>query len=441
MQNNKIIEFDKRKTKSIIIWIPMIVFQSYLTLTVVMYAFGPWPWPTLNPNLLYAYLFIMQFLLFIGYIFGLKSIPRPYKGIWSTKRLITISLMANLIWIIPTFFMRSGGAIGIGEIAENLFNGLINPSQGYGDKIEASIDLRETSALEYLTQLLSPLLWIMTPLCVYFWNQLHRLERNLFLIAVISNLASWLAIGTNKGIFDFFLMLPFMIIVAQPNYILKMNLIKKIVSFLLLFSLTIILFFQFSNTMKSRGGGDAPTTDYGAMISLNEENWMIKYLPTESQASAGLLISYLSQGYYPLSLALNEPFVFSYGVGNSYYYTGIVQSFTGPDTISDLTYPARLEPSGWSRTGKWHSIYPWIASDISFIGVPIFVFLIGWLLAVLWRDSLIGQNPFAIALLPLIILMIFYFPANNQILAFSETCNAFYFLLIMWVRTRKSVRN
>jgi hypothetical protein len=418
----------------------MAILQVYLTLTVILYAFGPWPWPTNRPELLFSFLLLVQISLIFGYWIGLKSLPRAYCGSWSVKTIITISIFANLIWIIPNFSMRSGGTVDLASLATSIIKGLIDPGQSYRDKIAATSGLNETSALQYITQLINPLLWMMSPLCIYFWSRISKLTKISFIIAVSANLLSWLAIGTNKGIFDFVLMSPAIILAARPHLIARMN-GKTLSKGLLAASIVgVLLFSQFSNNIKGRSGGEASTIDYGANISLDHENWMIASLPKDSQASAGTLISYLSQGYYPLSLALDEPFVFSYGVGNSYYYTGIVESFTGPNSISELTYPARIAYTGWSRTEKWHSIYPWIASDISFAGVPFFVLIIGWLLAAVWRDSLAGQNPFAISLLPLLILIVFYFPANNQILAFSETSNSFYAIMILWLFTRKEVR-
>ncbi|WP_069309554.1 hypothetical protein [Porphyrobacter sp. LM 6] len=419
----------------------MIVLQGYLALTVFIYAFGPWPWPTKRPEILYLFLIVVQIALLIGYGIGLKAAPRAYDGRWRVKTLIKISLFLNLIWILPNFASRSGQtAVSWASLIQQVVMGLSDPGQSYRDRIEAAANLQDTSALGYLTQVVSPLLWLMTPLCVYFWSSIPRSTKILFVAVVSVDLITWVALGTNKGVFDFALMLPCLILAARPHLIARMSGVTVIKGALAVALIGGLLFAQFSTSLKGRAGGEVSAFDYSAGIALDFDNWLIAPLPSGIQASAGALMSYTSQGYYPLSLALNEPFVFSKGVGNSYYYTGIVQSFTGPDTISDLTYPARIEYLGWSRWTKWHTIYTWIASDLSFIGVPFFVFAIGFLLARTWRDSLVCANPFAIALLPLLVLMVFYFPANNQVLGFSRTANAFFALLFLWLFTRRRVR-
>lgn len=111
-----------------------------------------------------------------------------------------------------------------------------------------------------------------------------------------------------------------------------------------------------------------------------------------------------------------------------------------PGTISDLTYPARLEKFGLRRYADYHTFYVWIASDVSFPGAIIVVFLIGRLLGLVWIDVLRLENPFAVALFPLLILMIFYFPANNQVLGFGPTATAFWAMLVLWMWTGKRAR-
>lgn len=423
--------------RSIITWFPIVFFQCYLSFTVLIYAFGPWPWPTHNPIILYSFLFLIQLFLFLGYYVGLKIKIRSYSNLFSIKKLIIFSIVINIIWIYPTFNLRSGSNIEISSILTTIWNGITNPGGGYSDKIKNATFVRSTTILEYVTQVINPILWIMTPLCVFFWSKISFITKLFFLFCVIANLASWISIGTNKGIFDFVLMTPFLILASRPYLIANLNRKRLFIGLMTSISAAILLFSQFSNSMASRGGGEAFAFDEGANIPLDSNNWMLMAVPENARGSAGALISYMSQGYYPLSLALDEPFVFSYGVGNSYYYTGIVESFVGHNFIADKTYPARIEYTGWGSKTKWHSIYTWIASDITFYGVLIFVFFIGWLLSLAWMESVVAKNPFAISFLPLIILMLFYFPANNQILAFSETSNAFYFILVIWLLSRR----
>jgi len=97
----------------------------------------------------------------------------------------------------------------------------------------------------------------------------------------------------------------------------------------------------------------------------------------------------------------------------------------------------RIAKYGWKPYGNWHSIYPWLASDFSFPGTLIIVFIIGHLFAKSWLDTLRGANPFAVAALAQFITMLVYFPANNQVAQGGESWTAFTGILLLWLSTRR----
>ncbi|MBV9122201.1 MAG: hypothetical protein JO112_02425, partial [Planctomycetes bacterium] len=109
-----------------------------------------------------------------------------------------------------------------------------------------------------------------------------------------------------------------------------------------------------------------------------------------------------------------------------------------PDFFYDRCYPARLEcTTGYSAESYWHTIYPWLASDLTFPGALVFMGLMAYLLARAWSDSLRGDNPFALGFLAQILLMFYYIPCNNVRLQFAEEIITFWGLLVLWLGTRK----
>lgn len=87
--------------------------------------------------------------------------------------------------------------------------------------------------------------------------------------------------------------------------------------------------------------------------------------------------------------------------------------------------------------GNWPTIYPWIASDVTFPGTVVIVFLVGWLSARVWLDVLGGQNPFAVALLGQLLLMLYFFPAHNRIMQSGEGVVALLVFLLAWLFLRQ----
>jgi len=145
---------------------------------------------------------------------------------------------------------------------------------------------------------------------------------------------------------------------------------------------------------------------------------------------------YVTHGYQALSLALQEPFVPMFGIGSSMFLTRQVSRVTGNALLGEMSYPARIEKHGWDALRLWSSIYPWIASDVSFPGTILVLFLIGRLFALSWLDTLRGTNPFAVVIFAQFLIMLFYFPANNQLLQSGEGFTGFWVTLFIWLRTR-----
>jgi hypothetical protein len=194
----------------------------------------------------------------------------------------------------------------------------------------------------------------------------------------------------------------------------------------------------FSLTMASRLGSPALHGYFGAAgIHADRNNFLVKDLPSELQVGAVGLDSYLTQGYYALYLSLDEPFVPMFGVGNSFFLTHQAVRLTNNPEIANLSYPARIEKDGWDSFALWSSIYPWIASDVSFPGTILVMFLIGRLFALSWLDTLEGTNPFAVAVFAQFVIMLFYFPANNQVLQSAEGFTGFIGTFCLWMYTRK----
>jgi hypothetical protein len=414
---------------------PLWFFESYLALTVFLFAFGPWPWPVPDPFRLYLFLFLAQAALWLGYRTGIERLPRVYRGRWSAERLIEISLLLNLLWLIPNYMLRMGVTrFDLPKIIRSITIGFRDPVIPYRAKFEGA---GETTALNILGLLLYPLLWLLVPLAITHWKRLKPIYRWSFIFFVAADLLSWVAIGTNKGIADYALLLPCLVLAARPD-ILARGQGRRRAGVLALFALGLVLMLAyFGATMKSRGGGSIRTSDPNAKIELNQKDWTVRFLPPAARASVGAVAAYIDQGYYALGLALMEPFDWSYGAGNSYYLTGLVEHFTGKGSVSNRTYPAKLEKTGWDRYGRWHSIYSWIASDVTFPGALIFVFFIGRLFALVWLDVLGKRNPWAPPLWALLVIMLFYFSANNQVLAFANTANPFWALLLVWAWARK----
>lgn len=413
-------------------FLPLIFFSLYLTFTVSVFAFGPWMWPIQNGFELYTFLFFNQVALAVGYTLGALRRPRKYYWRWGYQRLLNVSLFFNLLLLLPTALSRTGSWI------PNVVEGLRNPGIVYYLANARQAD--GGNVVEYLRILLSPLLVLYFPLAVFYWQKIGQKQKWWVALVVLWTAAIWISIGTNKGLADYVLLIPWFVFSSFLAKEFRLRKSTKILFTGLFISFLIGFFFFFTaGNMQRTGGGifylETPN------VAANENHPLLQNVPNNIKVGITSLSAYISQGYYGLSLSMQQPFLPMFGVGNSFFfYRNTARLLQNPD-IEYRPYPARLEKDGWSATVNWSSIYPWIASDVSFPGTIFVVFVIGYLFARSWLETVVSRNPFALVLYGQFSLMLFYFSANNQVLQTGEGAIAFISILIVWAISRRAIKH
>ncbi len=291
--------------------------------------------------------------------------------------------------------------------------------------------------VEYIRIIVSPVLSLLLPLTFFYWGRLKTIVKFFSVFSMLGFLGIYVATGTNKGIADFVLLVP---CIFLASYLAGQTKIKwwGMIPLVVICGFMFGLFFSFfAGTMISRLGSEASVKFFPILnIEADLDNFIIRPLPAELKVPAVALISYSTQGYYGLYLSLKKPFVPMFGVGNSMFLYYNASELTGMKEIEEMPYPIRIGEDGWDGMRQWSTIYPWIASDVSFPGTIVVVFFIGRLFASAWVDTLRGINPYAIAVFAQFLIMLFYFTANNQVLQNGEALFGFYGLLLMWLCTR-----
>jgi hypothetical protein len=423
---------------------PILFFEIYLTFTVVLFAFGPWPWPVENPEKLYSFLVLAQVALFLGYLHGIQTKPRGYFGKWRIESIVKLSIAINILMIIPMMYIRGGGQM-------NLLESLIDPGRVYNESRERALNLSYTvNLVEYVNVVVSPIKWAIVPLAFFYWRRLSNIVRIGCLISVIGSILPYIVSGTNKGIFDAIILFPWLVVAAKLGPVHKIRSmiaskrkanhripLKTLAFSVLLLFLAIVFFFVGQKGRSSTD--DSAEMDWQLGIRADPENIYLRHFSPLGSFAAVKLISYVTQGYYGLSVCLEEPYVPMWGVGNSIFYTWVASRLVNNPEMLKLDYPSRAEHRGWDSRVRWASIYPWIASDFSFPGTILVVFFVGRLLALSWLDVLKKENPFAIIIFSFFVIMLMYFPANNQVMQTSDTAFAFTVTFLLWLFTRRTL--
>lgn len=166
------------------------------------------------------------------------------------------------------------------------------------------------------------------------------------------------------------------------------------------------------------------------LIEYHEGYWLESIFGEAFAFPMVMFSSYLAQGYYGLSLSLEQPFTWTSFAGSSYSVSVILNQFFGTDFWVTRNYPYMVgHATGWDQA-KWHTVFAWLASDLTFTGVVFFMGAIGFIYGRAWREILLYQNPFSLMMFAMMNIGFAYAPANNQLMhspgALSTTLAVFF---------------
>ena len=416
------------KSPRLLLFGPLAVIQAYLLVTVLLFSVSAWSYPVHRPVLFYGYLVAAQLALFLGYRWTVTRPALGYRGWPSIATLARAAIGINLILLVPTALFRTGGAL-------DLVAALTDPGAAYTQSLDARAGMNPV--VEYFRIIAGPLLACLYPITVLYWSRLSPLARALAVLALLGTVLTFIAMGTNKAIVDTAVLFPWLL--AAAHFSRQFTLTRKsalsiaAVALLALAGATAF----FGRTMAMRTGSVAAYGYFGlAGLRANDQALHVRYLPPDVRIAVLGLDFYLTHGYYALSMSLDEPFVPCWGVGNSYFLVRNAARILRDESIASCPYPVRIEKYGWDAEKVWSSIYPWLASDFTFPGSLLVIFFVGAGFGAAWRDTLRGANPFAVALFAQLVIMLLYFPANNQQLQSGEGLTAFFGILVAWYATR-----
>ena len=447
---------------------PILFFEIYLLASVLAFAFGPVDFPVRSPWILYGYVAFAQIIIFVGYYAGTLRRPCGYSGKLPIKSVLALATIVTLLLLPPTIHFRNYAEL-------SLIDALTDPGAAYAARVRELANRESVSTISLLRGLFGPFLALLVPVGIVYSNRMTRTWRLLWQIAVLGIIIEPLLAGAAKGLFDLVLIIPWLIWVrmniassqhnlrpanldqliassqqslqtANPTQSMvtghthrrtSLTLMQQFALGLVTVSIVCTGILYFTHSRQSRyglAGNEYPPWTTG----WAEPNYGVK-LPASIEYTVYTITRYWSQGYFGLSECLDLPFELCYGCGHSQVWMRYVGRWmSDPDFFWNRCYPVRLEyATGYEVAYYWHTIYPWLASDLTFPGAILFMGLMAFLFARAWSDTLLGQNPFAAGFVAQILLLFYYIPANNIRLMYSEEALTFWGLLAIWLITRK----
>jgi hypothetical protein len=467
---------------------PLLLFQAYLTGTLLLFASGPWNWHVPNPLTLYSFLLGTQCAILTGYLLALVgtgdmtpagSVPR-FGMKWFRVTLVVSTLLA-----MPTAYARTGSYI------PDILSGIVNPGDVYIANVSRLGEGGIYVLFEYIRILFSIFIIPLYGLSVLYWRSLSTPEKVASCAIIAFNLAIYIAAGQNKGLADLIATLAFLMIAGQVAH--RVGLVRTMITASVALVVGLAAFFTyFGMTQLLRRGGavagqpgsfgwstslpgtyeaaqeagataalengeelsaagkvvtESLSMDPGAMgategtltamppadpgaITAYPDHLVAQFAPDFVRNVYESFARYLGQGYQALALSFDLEHPLTWGFGNSMFLARNADRALGTDFFVSQSLPGILQSeTGWSMFNLWHSIYPWIASDVGFLGTLIVMGVLGFLLARAWINTIATLDPLWGSLLYLLLILFFYIPGNNQLMQSGETASAFVILL------------
>lgn len=479
-------------TNQVAIKLPIYLSVIYLVATLVIYVLCPYDWPTSQPVLFYGLNILYIAALCCGYYIGQK---REFRFSWiewteeKTDRLaglISVMIIINCVMYLIYIFRCYGfKEPNFPSLWEQMLIGLKRPGLGYYFYYERQKVLDGPDVLGGTLYTVISLLWgffkhSVTIFSVMYFKRL-KLYGKIFTVAYFAMvLVFYMSIGTNIQVLHIFLMVELPVILEFFEQWYRKELtgrkVIRLLSFVLAGLMVVALYFGWMLESRSQEYGydiseyaiggikpgesetppvENPPVENPPVEQPPVENPPVEQPPVEQppveqppvetppveEPMSPLMqkinnfwlsfSSYLTQGYYGMSQALELEWTPMFGLGNSMF---VVDMITGNITdIKQYTYQAKLEPLGWDSKVRWHSIYTWIANDVSFYGVPVVMLLLGGIFGMMFKDAIVTRNPFARASVFFYILLLLFIPCNNQIAQSNENLCAFLLLIGMWL--------
>jgi len=378
-------------------------------------------------------------LFYSGYRLGVKKIKAIPIDFTKDKEIRILNFVQFCIIIII-------GVQLIALLSSIMREGFVlkSPAEMY---VEAYVDYqrnigREYNLWEIMNILAGTFKQVGTILGFYYFMEMKTKWKVLFILLVlIIALNTFILMGKQKQIGDLVILMLGVFLIKFSTLSIK---IPRKYKFLVV-ALFIVVFLAFANSQKSRlafSNVDLSNYNLKALSSVYiKENHPVFWIFGEDLGfGVSLISSYVTQGYYGLSQTLDLPFEWTYGLGNSYAIAVAANRFFGlPFYYDTKTYPFRAEKeTGWPAYKKWHTIFPWLASDFTFLGAIIILTIVAFIYAICWIESYRYGNPFSIVMFCTISIMLIYVPANNQLMGSPESVIMVFSLFIAWVLKHKS---
>jgi hypothetical protein len=301
------------------------------------------------------------------------------------------------------------GATGIGSIISHIQD----PGSAYKAKFgvyEVQQATGRVSTPMQIVTLAGGLYGVLGPLLVIYWKKLTLAFRLVGALGLVIYAVYFLFIGTQKGLGDILIMLLTGTLAGSfGTWWERRPTVGRRQKSMTYASLAVGLFLIYMVSAQSQR-----VETFGTQRVTPANPVVAVVLGEKAATGVAATMFYPSHGYLGLSYNLGTPFQWTLGLGSS----PVVASYAAQylNAAAPPTYPVRTQDrTGWPAGRYWATMYPWLASDLTFPGVIVFMVAFGWFFAKMWVEGAMKRDTLALVIFGQLAIAVAYIPANNQL--------------------------
>lgn len=420
-------------------YLPLNIYVGYSFFVLASLFVGPMKYKDLDYLVLTSFIAVLVFLFWLGYVVGAQGDYRQYSNHFEARsvsyqrigRFLSVLLVLGVISSVGQWysFLASGGGLNLDGIGDSYVKGY----EGY-ERGQAKIDV--LYIFNIFDQALAALVLLFS---FYYFRVMGASARYAFLFVVATYLLiNVVGTGKQKHLGDVVIFTFFCMIINLATTGRKFK-VRTLVAAVVAVGFVFLMFVEIlrQRYLAAGIGLDNIYEKTHPLIRWDEGSLVFSLVSSDYALALGIFLGYFTNGLYGLYLSLTLPFEWTYFVGNSYSLGRIVEIVLSADgSILEHTYPYRVGVTyGWGFD-KWHSLFSWLASDITFFGVLFLAPLFSFLYARLWLQAIRASNPFAGPLFIYLSLGLIFSYANNQIMHGLAGVIVLVVLLAGWVLSR-----
>ena len=391
--------------------LPARIFAAYLYLTLLLAAIGPFEYHVLNPLPVLLYITFVLACFFAGYEISVRRLSPQRQA--ASGPLIHHSLR---------FWITAGLILGLGTGVysvlyegpqESLNAALANPGHAYQQSILFSAKDTVSRAGQISTLTYGLTIFALAAVFVRR-DRFPTWVRWLAVACLMARIAYSLKSGTYKGIGDWMIfgLTLYQLVLYRRRVLTKRNTLYMALAFIIYFGGHI-----YGQQSRKQAYGLEADYSYLATTTFHSDGIIAKVLGPKAYELICYPVFYVTNGYAGLSASLEQEFVWTYGLGNSIALQTYASQYLAVQDVMPRSYIVRAEKAtGWRTLTYWSTIFPWLASDITFPGCGVVFFLLGVLYPRVLCRALYSRCPLSASLLFYLNILLIFVPCNNQLM-------------------------